>query len=76
MERNQDDDVQDGGYVRGGVGGGSTFGITSVDGSSFLIDNLFTLNPVPQYSSGCTVTDNQSLFIFQTSFPDGSSNPD
>ena len=47
MERNRDVEVCDGGYVRGGVGGCSSFG---VDGSSFFISNLFTLNPVPQYS--------------------------
>ena len=46
-----DDEVRDGGYVRGGVGGGSTFICKNgVDGSSFLIPNLFTPNPVPQYS--------------------------
>ena len=51
MEWNWEVDVWDGGYVRGGVGGGSTFICKdSVDGSSFLIPNLFTLNPVPQYS--------------------------
>ena len=49
MERNRDVDVHDGGYVRGGVGGGSTFS-NVVDGSSFFIPNLFTPNPVPQYS--------------------------
>ena len=49
MERNQDVDVHDGGYVRGEVGGCLTF-IIGVDGSSFFISNLFTLNPVPQYS--------------------------
>ena len=48
MERNRDVDVHDGGYVRGGVGGGSTN--SGVDGSSFFIPNLFTPNPVPQYS--------------------------
>ena len=47
MERNWDVEVRDGGYVRGGVGGCSIFG---VDGSSFFIPNLFTPNPVPQYS--------------------------
>ena len=52
MSRNKDEEVRDGGYVRGGVGGGSTFGISKdgVDGSSFLISNLFTPNPFPQYS--------------------------
>ena len=50
MDRNWDDDVRDGGYVRGGVGGGSTFTNSGVNGSSFLTPNLFTLNPVPQYS--------------------------
>ena len=51
MSRNIDDEVRDGGYVRGGVGGGSTFtGKGGVDGSSFFILNLFTPNPVPQYS--------------------------
>ena len=49
MERNWDVDVHDGGYVRGGVGGCSTFS-NVVDGSSFFIPNLFTPNPVPQYS--------------------------
>ena len=49
MERNWDVDVRDGGYVRGGVGGCLTFS-DGVDGSSFFIPNLFTLNPVPQYS--------------------------
>ena len=49
IERNQDVDVRDGGYVRGGVGGCSTF-INGVNFSSFFIPNLFTLNPVPQYS--------------------------
>ena len=45
------DEVRDGGYVRGGVGGGSTFTHKDgVDGSSFLIPNIFTPNPVPQYS--------------------------
>ena len=43
-------DVRDGGYVRGGVGGCSTFVSDGVDGSSFFIPNLFTPNPVPQYS--------------------------
>ena len=47
MERNRDVEVRDGGYVRGGVGGCLSFG---VDGSSFFISNLFTPNPVPQYS--------------------------
>ena len=51
MSRKMDDEVREGGYVRGGVGGGSTFTAKSgVDGSSFFIPNLFTLNPVPQYS--------------------------
>ena len=51
MKWNQDVEVCDGGYVRGGVGGGSTFICKDgVNGSSFLIPNLFTLNPVPQYS--------------------------
>ena len=51
MERNQDVDVRDGGYVRGGVGGGSTFiAKDGVDGSSFFIPNLFTPKPVSQYS--------------------------
>ena len=50
MSWNIDDKVHDGGYVRGGVGGCSTFGITGVDGSSFFIPNLFTPNPLPQYS--------------------------
>ena len=51
MEQNWEVDVRDGGYVRGGVGGGSTFICKDgVDGSSFLIPNRFTLNPVPQYS--------------------------
>ena len=49
MERNQDVEVRDGGYVKGGVGG-STFTSSGVVGSSFLIPNLFTPNPVPQYS--------------------------
>ena len=49
MEWNQDVDVHDGGYVRGGVGGCSTFKV-GVNSSSFFIPNLFTLNPVPQYS--------------------------
>ena len=50
IEQNWDDDVQDGGYVRGGVGGCSTFSI-GVDGSSFLtFPNLFTPNLFPQYS--------------------------
>ena len=48
MERNWDVDVRDGGYVRGGVGGGLILG---VEGSSFFISNLFTLNPAPQYST-------------------------
>ena len=50
MEWNRDVNVHDGGYVRGGVGGGSTFISNVVDGSSFFIPNLFTLNPVSQYS--------------------------
>ena len=50
MERNRDVDVRDGGYVRGGVGGCSTFTNDGVDGSSLFIPNLFTPNPVPQYS--------------------------
>ena len=51
LDRKRDDEVCDGGYVRGGVGGGSTFICKDgVDGSSFLIPNLFTPNPVPQYS--------------------------
>ena len=50
MEGNWDVDVHDGGYVKGGVGGGSTFANTGVDGSSFFTPNLFTLSPVPQYS--------------------------
>ena len=51
MSRKREVEVHDGGYVRGGVGGGSIFVCKdSVDGSSFLIPNLFTLNPVPQYS--------------------------
>ena len=51
IERNQDVDVWDGGYVRGGVGGGSTFICKDgVDGSSFLILNLFTPKPMSQYS--------------------------
>ena len=50
MERNWDVDVRDGGYVRGGVGGCLIFTKDGVDGSSFLIPNLFTPNPVPQYS--------------------------
>ena len=49
MERNWDVNVCDGGYVRWGVRGFSTFSKV-VDGSSFYIPNLFTLNPVPQYS--------------------------
>ena len=50
MEQNQDVDVWDGGYVRG-VGGGSTFICKEgVDGSSFLIPNLFTPKPMSQYS--------------------------
>ena len=48
-ERNWDVEVRDGGYVRGGVGGCSTFR-SGVNGSSFFIPNLFTPNPVPQYS--------------------------
>ena len=52
MSRKMDDEVCDRGYVRGGVGGGSTLSIgkDGVDGSSFFIPNLFTLNPIPQYS--------------------------
>ena len=51
MEQNREVDVRDGGYVRGGVGGCSTFICKDgVDGSSFFIPNLFTPNPVPQYS--------------------------
>ena len=51
MERNRDVDVRDGGYARGGVGGDSTFvSNDGVNDSSFLIPNLFTPNPVPQYS--------------------------
>ena len=50
MERNRDVNVCDGGYVRGGVGGCSTFTNSGVNGSSFFIPNLFTPNPVPQYS--------------------------
>ena len=48
MERNREVDVRDWGYVRGGVRG-LTFS-SGVDGSSFFIPSLFTLNPVPQYS--------------------------
>ena len=51
MSQKMDDEVRDGGYVRGGVGGGSTFICKDgVDGSSFFIPNLFTPNPVPRYS--------------------------
>ena len=50
MERNWDVEVHDGGYVRWGVGGCSTFGNDGVNGSSFFIPNLFTPNLVPQYS--------------------------
>ena len=51
IEQNWDDDVQDGGYVRGGVGGGLTFICKDgVDGSSFLTSNLFISLSVPQYS--------------------------
>ena len=50
MEQNWDVELRDGGYVRGGVGGFSTFGNNGVDGSSFFIPNLFTPNPVSQYS--------------------------
>ena len=50
MSQKREDEVRDGGYVRGGVGGGSTFTNSGVNGSSFLTPNLFTLNPVPQYS--------------------------
>ena len=49
MERNQDVEVCDVGYVRGGVGGCLIFS-SDVNGSSFFIPNLFTLNPVSQYS--------------------------
>ena len=49
MEWNQEVDVRDGGYVRGGVGD-LTFTNSGVDSSSFFIPNLFTPNPVPQYS--------------------------
>ena len=49
MERNREVEVRDGGYVRGGVGGCSTFNF-GVDGSSFFIPNLFTPKFVPQYS--------------------------
>ena len=57
MERNWDVDVHDGGYVRGGVGGGLTF-IIGVDGSSFFIPNLFTLKPLSQYSWFHQITPN------------------
>ena len=51
MSRNKDDEVCDGGYVRGGVGGCSTFiHNDGVEGSSFFIPNLFTPNFVSQYS--------------------------
>ena len=51
MEWNWDVDVRDGGYVRGGVGGGLTFaGKGGVNGSSFFTPNLFTLKPFSQYS--------------------------
>ena len=50
MEWNRDVDVRDGGYVRGGVGGGSTFIGLGVKFSSFFSPNLFTPNPVSQYS--------------------------
>ena len=50
MEWNREVEVRDGGYVRGGVGGWLTFTNCGVDGSSFFIPNLFTPNPVPQYS--------------------------
>ena len=51
MSWKRDDEVCDGGYVRGGVGGGLTFICNDgVNGSSFFIPNLFTPNPVPQYS--------------------------
>ena len=51
MEQNQDIEVRDGGYVRGGVGKFSIFTHKGgVNGSSFFIPNLFTPNPVPQYS--------------------------
>ena len=51
MDRNRDVDVQDEGYVRGGVGGGLTFTCKEgVNGSSFFILNLLTPNPLSQYS--------------------------
>ena len=51
MEQNWDVDMRDGGYVRGGVGGGSTFVCKDgVDGSSFFIPNLLAPKPVSQYS--------------------------
>ena len=50
IDRNRNVEVRDGGYVRGGVGGCSTLTINGVDGSSFFIPNLFTPNPVLQYS--------------------------
>ena len=52
MSQNNDEEVCDGGYVRGGIGGGSTFGVCKdgVNGSSFFIPNLFTPNLFPQYS--------------------------
>ena len=51
MERNWDVDMQDGGYVRGGVGGGSTFiHKEGIDGSSFFIRNLLTPKPLSLYS--------------------------
>ena len=47
MERNQDVDVHDGGYVRGGVGGGSTFVNIGVKFSSFFIPSFLpSLSPV------------------------------
>ena len=50
MEQNRDVDVRDGGYVRGGVGGCSTFIRKDGVDDSFFMPNLFTPNPVPQYS--------------------------
>ena len=51
MSQKMDDEVRDGGYVRGGVGGGLTFICKDgVNGSSLFIPSLFILNPVPQYS--------------------------
>ena len=71
MSRKRELDVRDGGYVRGGVGGGSTFICNDgVDGSSFFIPNLFTLNPVPQYSRFHQMTPNSPssvlLFLWQS----------